>query len=91
MGKSYSRSVENKGDAQVNVYNALEAHSEAHEGHELKLWTIIVLLGILFAISLHREYTRRVKKRAIVTARSVAWLDEVWKPPYNEQQATNEW
>ena len=43
MGKSYSRSVKNKSDAQVNVYNALEAHSEAHEGHELKLWAIIVL------------------------------------------------
>ena len=77
MGKSYSRSVKNKSDAQVNVYNALEAHSEAHERHELKLWAIIVLLTILLAITLHREYTRCVKKRAIITAKSMARLDEV--------------
>ena len=77
MGKSYSRSVETKGDAQVNIINALEAHSEAHDGHELKLWTIIALVALLLAIIVHREYTRRVKKRAIITARSMARLDEV--------------
>ena len=77
MGKSYSRSVDNKCDAQANIYNALETHSEAHAGHEIKLYTIIALIGILFAIILHREYTRRVKKRAIITAKSMARLDEV--------------
>ena len=77
MGKSYSRNVENTGDAQVNIFNALETHSDAHAGHEVKLYTIIALLGILLAIILHREYTRRVKKRAIITAKSMARLDEV--------------
>ena len=73
MGKSYSRQQDNNGDAQVNVYNALEAHSEDHEGHDIKLWIILVLLAIL----LHREYARRLKKRAIVSAKSMARLNEV--------------
>ena len=77
MGKSYSRSVENKGDAQVNIYNALETHSDAHARHEIKLYIIIALIGLLLPIILHREYTRRVKKRAILTAKSMARLDEV--------------
>lgn len=77
MGKTYSRNNENNGDPQVNIVNTLEGHSEAHNGHEAKLWIIIVLVGILLAIILNREYTRRVKKRAIVTAKSIARLEEI--------------
>ena len=64
MGKSYSRSIENKGDAQVSVINTLENHSEAHDGHEVKLWTILALVIILLAFTVHREYAKIIKKRA---------------------------
>ena len=77
MGKTYFYNNENKGDPQVNVINTLEQHSGAHEEHKVKLRIISMLLTALVLLTLHREYTRRVKKRAIVTARSVARLDDV--------------
>ena len=64
MGKSYSRAVKHKGDPQVKVINTLEKHTTAHSGHDIKLLVILVLVAILLVITLHREYARRMKKRA---------------------------
>lgn len=77
MGKSYSRAVENKGDAQVNVYNALEAHSEAHDGHEIKLWLILSLAFMQVVFTLYKQYVKAANRRAIKAARSLAGINNI--------------
>lgn len=77
MGKTYSRNSENKGDPQVNIINSLEQHTGAHEEHEVKLWLLLTLVTVLLLLTIHREYARRVKKRAIINARSIVRLNEV--------------
>ena len=78
MGKTYSRSQDNKGDAQVNVYNALEAHCEAHEGHEIKLWLILSLALVQVTFTLYKQYVKAANRRAIKAARSLAGINNIW-------------
>ena len=77
MGKSYSRNVENEGNPQVSIINALEEHGNYHNEHELKLWAIIVMLGILLGINMHTLYASRRRKQAVRSARSLARVDDV--------------
>ncbi|XP_058827641.1 uncharacterized protein LOC131687569 [Topomyia yanbarensis] len=75
MGKTQSRGVQNAENAQVNVVNTLDSHTDAHDAHELKLWIILVaVLAQLFVI-IYREHQRSTKKRAMKAALSVAKLD----------------
>ena len=77
MGKTQSHSAQNTGNAQVNVINQLEAHSEAHEGHELKLWLILSLVVIQTAILLYKQYTKSMNRCALKAARSVIAVNHV--------------
>ena len=77
MGKTYSRTQDNKGDAQVNVYNALKAHSEAHEGHEVKLWLILGLVALQVVFVIYKQYVKSANRRAIKAARSLAGINNI--------------
>lgn len=44
MGKPQSKTVSQSGDAQVNVLNALDIHTEWHVGHDTKLNILLVIV-----------------------------------------------
>ena len=77
MGKTQSRSAQNTGDAQVSVINTLEAHSEAHEGHELKLWLILSLVALQTILMSYKYYIKSANKRAMKAARSIAGINNI--------------
>ena len=74
MGKTQSKSVKTSGDPQVNVLNALDFHSEWHEGHNYKLDIILAITLTHMLISMWTIYKSHARKQAIKAAKSVAEL-----------------
>lgn len=77
MGKTQSRTAQNTGDANVNIINHLEGHSEAHDSHEIKLWIILIIVLFLALKKVHETHVQCRKRNALSLARSVAALNEV--------------
>lgn len=73
----FSKQNENSGDAQVNILNNLDQHSDLHES-QLKLLLVILLILLAFAaVELYKAFARCSKTRAIKAARAVTAMQVV--------------
>lgn len=77
MGKGASKSS-NEGDANVQITNLLENHQQFHEENALKLWLILVMVGIQTVIMVYNIIKKNTRKNALKAAKSIAVLEKVW-------------
>lgn len=75
MGTTESKSEDFTGDAQVQVVNRLDAHTDEHEAHEFLLCAILTVVCVKLAITLYQLYVKREKRNALRAARAVAPLN----------------
>lgn len=76
MGKEQSKEEQN-GDSQVTVIQNQAMHTSLHEAHELKLWMVLIISIMHLLLSLYKMHEKRLRKRALKTARSVLDLPKV--------------
>lgn len=74
MGHDQSKEEQVKqiGDQQVTVIENQEVHAETLAQSEIKIWIILVIVGLLLLLKLLEETQKKWKKEAFKAARSVA-------------------
>lgn len=74
MGHTESKTADNSGDANVQIVNRLDAHTDAFETHQFILWVILALVALQLTITLYQLYVKREKRNALKAAHTVAQL-----------------
>ena len=72
MGKTQSKSSEQKGDTNIEISEHIEQNTLFHDAHETKLWIIIVLISIQLAITIHSILKRKWKRQGFEKARTLS-------------------
>ena len=76
MGNEQS-TENNNGDAQINIVNTLNSHSEKHYNHELKLYLILFVVTLQLILTLYKIYKNFYRRQALKAAKTVSALNEV--------------